>query len=69
MEEALKTIVSWSEAYPLSIFPEPDLFKAQILLEKGDIALDAVSASAMRHVINGVADIARNALSPPPVHK
>ncbi len=25
MEDGLQSIVQWSEAYPLSVFPEPDL--------------------------------------------
>jgi hypothetical protein len=59
---ALEQIVQWSEAYPLRIFPEPDLIKVAKLLEAGGITLDAVSASNMRHVLSGVAKIARRAL-------
>jgi len=62
MEEALRRIVQWSEAYPLDIFPEPDLKKARALLEAGGITLDAVSAYAMRHVVTGVGRIARRGL-------
>lgn len=62
LEEALQKIVSWSEAYPLDIFPEPDLKRARALLEAGGITLDAVSAHCMRHVIEGVGRIAREAL-------
>lgn len=62
MQEALDQIVSWSEAYPLDIFPEPDLEKARELLEAGGITLDAVSAHCMRHVIDGVGKIAREAV-------
>jgi len=61
MQEALERIVSWSEAYPLDIFPEPDLEKARQLLKAGGIALDAVTAHCMRHVIDGVGKIAREA--------
>lgn len=60
MQEALERIVSWSEAYPLDIF-QPDLKKARELLEAGGISLDAVSAHCMRHVIDGVGKIAREA--------
>jgi hypothetical protein len=59
---ALHQIYTWSKAYPLSVFPEPDLSRARELLEAGGITLDAVSASAMRHVIEGVGDIAGRAL-------
>lgn len=63
LEQALHEIVSWSEAYPLAVFPEPDFKKARALLEAGGITLDAVSASCMRHVVTGVGDIARRALA------
>jgi hypothetical protein len=62
LTEALQHIVQWSEAYPLSIFPEPDLKKAAALLEAGGITLDAISASCMRHVIEGVGNIAKDVL-------
>ena len=63
LEEALHKIVSWSEAYPLDIFPEPDLKKARALLEAGGITLDSVSAHCMRHVVEGVGKIAKEALA------
>lgn len=62
MEEALQRIDQWSQAYPLDIFPEPDLKKAAELLKAGGVTLDAVSASCMRHVVTGVGEIARRAL-------
>lgn len=55
----------WARAYPLGVFPEPDLKRAAELLGAGGITLDAVSASAMRHVITKVAE-RFNALLPPP---
>jgi hypothetical protein len=61
-EEALQRIVSWSEAYPLDIFPEPDFKHAAELLKAGGITLDAISASCMRHVVEGVGKLAREAL-------
>lgn len=62
LEEAMLHIMAWSEAYPLEVFPEPDLKKARTLLEAGGITLDAVSASCMRHVVHGVAEIAKEAM-------
>ena len=62
MEDALQSIVQWSEAYPLEVFPEPDLKKARALLEAGGITLDSVSAHCMRHVITSVGEIARRGL-------
>lgn len=61
-QEALQRIVQWSEAYPLDVFPEPDLRKAHQLLQAGGVTLDALSAHAMRHVVTGVGKIAKEAL-------
>jgi|HubBroStandDraft_3_1064219.scaffolds.fasta_scaffold2841541_1 hypothetical protein len=60
--EALERIVQWSEAYPLDVFPEPDWKRAGDLLRAGGMTLDAISASNMRHVVEQVAKIAREAL-------
>lgn len=62
LEEALHRIESWSRAYPLEVFPEPDMKKARELLEAGGIMIDAISAHCMRHVVEGVGKIAREAL-------
>lgn len=62
LEDALQRIMRWSEAYPLKVFPEPDWEKARQLLEAGGITLDAVSASCLRHAVEGVGKIARDAL-------
>jgi hypothetical protein len=60
--DALEKIVSWADAYPLKVFPEPDFKKADELLEAGGMSLDGISASNMRHVVRGVGNIAREAL-------
>ncbi|KKM94264.1 hypothetical protein LCGC14_1200100 [marine sediment metagenome] len=62
LQEALERIKTWSEAYPLKAFPKPDLKKAREVLEAADMTLDAISADAMRHVINGVKNIISEAL-------
>lgn len=62
LADALKTIIVWADAYPLDVFPEPDLDVARQLLEAGGLTLDAVSASAMRHCLEGVRRIAQEAL-------
>jgi hypothetical protein len=62
LEEALQRIVQWSEAYPLDIFPEPDFVLAGVLLRAGGMTLDAISASCMRRVVEGVGKITREAL-------
>jgi hypothetical protein len=61
-EAALQRILDWSAAYPLSVFPEPDLNKAHMILRDHGMTLDAISASAIRHVLAGVAGICREAL-------
>lgn len=45
---------TWIEAYPLSVFPEPDFKKAAKVLKDKGMTLDAISASNFRHVLNGV---------------
>ncbi|WP_143198639.1 hypothetical protein [Bradyrhizobium sp. AS23.2] len=54
----MQQIVSWSEAYPLDIFPEPDLKRAAELLKRHQPGRDL----CMRHVIEGVGNIARDGL-------
>jgi len=66
MHDALQRIVQWSEAYPLKIFPEPDMMLARQALAVAGITLDQVSASCMRHVVEGVGRIAREGLEDSP---
>jgi hypothetical protein len=49
-------IEQWAEAYPLDVFPKPDLYKARDVLAAASISLDCISADAMRHVITKVRD-------------
>ena len=60
--DVLERIVDWSKAYPIDVFPEPDLKKAHKILKANGMTLDAISASAMRHVVIGVGKMAANAL-------
>jgi regulator of replication initiation timing len=62
LETALHQIEQWSRAYPLKVFPEPDFERVHELLKAGGISIDSVSASNMRHVVEGVGKIAREAL-------
>ena len=58
VNEAVEKITDWKDkAYPLDIFPEPDLKRAHELLTAGGMSLDVVSASAMRHALNRVCEI------------
>ena len=61
--EALLKIVEWGDAYPITVFPEPDLKQARRVLEEAGMTLDSISAGAMRHAITGAANIARAALA------
>ena len=62
-EDALRQIVSWANAYPLEVFPEPDFVRAHELLKAGGMTLDVISASNMRHVVEGVGRIAKEAIA------
>lgn len=66
MESKLQEIISWSESYPVGIFPEmetADWQKAYELLKAGGYTLDRLSASNMRCVVQGVVRIAREGLA------
>lgn len=62
LREAFEEIENWSRAYPLGVFPEPDMAKAHEALVAAGMTLDAVSASNMRHAITRVMQIAQDAL-------
>jgi hypothetical protein len=62
MRGALASIRAWSRAYPLEQFPEPDLQLAAAVLKAAGLSLDAISAHAMRHVIESVGHLAHGAL-------
>ena len=49
-----ESIKNWCEAYPISVFPEPDFKKAHEVLKANGMTLDAISASNMKHVITQV---------------
>jgi len=51
----LDKINGWCKAYPISVFTEPDWNDVQSKL--GNVLLTQVSASNMRHVVNGVSGI------------
>lgn len=62
LREALERIEQWAQAYPVSAFPEPDFARVAAVLKDAGISLGSVSASNMRHVVQGVASIVRAAL-------
>ena len=57
LEEKLKRILDWCNAYPVGIFKVPDLKKAHKVLKENGMTLDAISAHAMRHVLDGIKKI------------
>ena len=63
----IQKIVDWAEAYPLQVFQELDKQEweevARVLKEQGAPSLARISASNMRHVIEGVRKHAQDALS------
>ena len=61
-KDALVRIDTWAKAYPRDIFLKPDLKKAAKILKAAGMTLDAISADAMRHVLDGVKDIIEQAL-------
>lgn len=61
-QAALYRIVQWADAYPLTVFPEPDFKKAEEVLKAAGLSLTAISASNMRHVVEGVRKIASEGL-------
>lgn len=66
LKKALQRIANWGDAYPPDIFPEPDdayYKRAHEVLTANGMSLDRLSAAAMRHVVHGVAKIAKNALA------
>lgn len=57
LKEALERIQNWARAYPLNIFPKPDLKKAHKILKAAGMTLDAISADNMRHILDGIKNI------------
>jgi hypothetical protein len=55
--EKLDKIKDWCGAYPLKVFPEPDFKKAAKVLKENGMTIDAISASNMRHVLEGIKKI------------
>lgn len=62
LRAVLADVLHWAEAYPLSVFPEPDMALAHKLLKAGGLTLDAVGASCMRYVAEQVKDTVTKAL-------
>lgn len=57
MRDMIQQIADWQKAYPIEVFLEPDFKRAAEVLKDAGITLDAISASNMRHVLNGIKKI------------
>lgn len=62
LKDAFQRIDTWAKAYPLEVFPKPDLEKAATVLKESGMTLDSISADNMRHVLDGVQTIVSEAL-------
>ena len=65
---ALEEIRRWADAYPVTVFTEPDFEKAHKVLTENGMTLDGISAAVIRTTLERVKNIADKALknSPPP---
>ncbi len=63
LRETLDGLKEWAAAYPVSVFPEPDMAKASASLEANGQTLDAVSASNFRYVLGQITERVDAALS------
>lgn len=66
LQDLFRRLQTWRKAYPLKIFPKPDLKKAHEVLKSAGMTLDAISADNMRHVLDGIKDIIDEALGEKP---
>jgi enolase len=63
--EVMHRIDNWAKAYPLKVFPEPtqDNWKqAAEVLKANGLSLDRISASNMRHVLDGIKEDVEQAI-------
>lgn len=61
LQTKLCRIKAWTEAYPLNVFPEPDLKRAAKVLRENGMTLDSISASSIRHVLSHIKEIIEGA--------
>ena len=58
--QALQKILDWCNAYPIEVFPDPDLGAIRELI--GENAMSCLHASWARHLLQGIARHARSGL-------
>ncbi len=59
---ALRRLERWAQAYPVSVFPEPDMERVHQVLKDAGMGLDGVSAYVIRYVLSEVQDIVNGGL-------
>lgn len=62
LKDGFERIENWSKAYPLDLFPKPDLRKAAKVLKENGMTLGSISIDTMRHILNGISRIVEQAL-------
>ncbi len=60
-ETIFSRLRTWAEAYPLDQFPEPDFKEARRALNRYEMNLGDITASAQRHLLTSVIDIINDA--------
>lgn len=67
MRDVLVRLHQWADAYPMEVFPEvlrQEWQQANEVLAQAGLSMSRMSASNMRHVINGVRKLVNEGLTP-----
>jgi hypothetical protein len=63
LQEAVEAVLWWRDAYPTSVFKEPDLERARYVLGEAGISMDALHGAWGRHIAQGICNGLGEALS------
>lgn len=61
LTDRLDRIRAWCDAYPIEVFPDQDLEKANTVLAEAGISMSAMHGQWARHIMSGIASIAGKA--------
>lgn len=64
LQGTIARIRAWCEAYPIDMFPDQDLKKADEVLKAAGISMSAMHGQWARHIMQGVARIVGAAPEP-----
>lgn len=64
LTDRLDRIRNWCDAYPIEVFPDQDLEKANSVLAEAGISMSAMHGQWARHIMDGIAAIAGKARAP-----